>query len=217
MRNQIGRFIPAIFAIALSIAPGTAAAGNLHLIDQLPNGFRIYRSGIPSEADMREFARLGVEEIAVLSGDARRREARHRRAAPMLEVVYDEKQDVRRPLTASFLRWFDEWVETARREGKVIAFRCRCGCHRTGRLAAYYQMKYQGLTADEAIAVMNELGRNMFLHPELEPQVRALEDFIHGRPCSRGEQYCVSADEASGSAAPRPAARSGAAADHARP
>jgi protein-tyrosine phosphatase len=163
---------------------------NLHLVDQLPNGFKIYRSGVPTENDLREYSELGIEEIAVLSGDASRRESRFQRLVPDLEVVYNEKQDEKIPLTQAFLEWFDEWVTDAREDGKVIAFRCRCGCHRTGRLAAYYQMKYQGLGADAAIEIMNRLGRNMFRHPSLEPQVRALEDYIHGRPCSQEKKYC---------------------------
>ncbi len=180
--------------IAVQAFPGALLARNLHLIDQLPNGFRIYRSGLPTEEDFREFNKLGIEEMAVLSGDARHREFQYSRLAPDLKVVFNEKQSGSEPLTASFLKWFDDWASEARKEGKVIAFRCRCGCHRTGRLAAYYQMKYQNLTAEDAIVIMNQYGVNMFLHPELIPQIRSLEDYIHDRPCSQPEKHCVVED-----------------------
>ncbi len=188
MTTFINKFL--LFLFLALLIPVSGFGKNLHLIDQLPNGFKIYRSGAPSENDLREYSELGIEEIAVLSGDAGRRESRFQRLVPDLEVVYNEKQDDEIPLTNAFLEWFDDWVTEAREEGKVIAFRCRCGCHRTGRLAAYYQMRYQGLGAEAAIGIMNQLGRNMFLHPGLEPQVRALEDYIQGRPCSQEQKFC---------------------------
>jgi hypothetical protein len=184
----------AIFPIWIFLFPQLIFGKNLHLIDQLPNGFKIYRSGSPSENDLREFHDLGIDEIAVLSGDAKRREYRYSHLVPGLKVVFNEKQNSRIRLTASFLVWFDNWVTDARNNGKVIAFRCRCGCHRTGRLAAYYQMKYQKVSVDEAIISMNKYGRNMYLHPELKPQVRALADYIFDRPCSQEEKYCVEND-----------------------
>jgi len=183
-----------IIPIWIFVFPQQIFGKNLHLIDQLPNGFKIYRSGSPSENDLKEFHDLGIDEIVVLSGDAKRHESRHSRLVPGLKVVFNEKQDVNIPLTASFLEWFDDWVTDARNNGKVVAFRCRCGCHRTGRLAAYYQMKYQKVLVDDAIISMNKYGRNMFLHPELEPQVRALANYILDRPCSQEEKYCVEND-----------------------
>jgi protein-tyrosine phosphatase len=164
---------------------------NLHLIDQLPNGFKLYRSGVPSKGDLREYEELGIQEMAVLSGDADRYELKYPELAPGLTVVYDHKQDDDVPLTVSFLQWFDRWVEDARATGKVIAFRCRCGCHRTGRLAAYYQMKYQNITADDAWVLLDKYGKNMWLHRNLKPQVRALEDYINEQPCSQNPEHCV--------------------------
>ncbi len=189
----------AIFALVVLFGcclggTGRLEAVNLHLVESLPNGFRMYRSGVPNRSDLREWNELGVQEIAVLSGDADEHEFEYPHLVPDLEVVYNKKQDSSEPLSAEFLEWFDSWVQEARREGKVIAFRCRCGCHRTGRVAAYYQMKYQHLDADEAIAVMNEHGKRMFLHRHLGPQVRALADYIHGRPCSQEPEYCVRED-----------------------
>ena len=167
--------------VALPAAAPPALAGNLHLIESLPNGYAIYRTGKPDEQDLARWSELGIEEIAVLSGNAEKNEIRHAALVPQLTVVYDEKQSPKRLPDEAFLDWFDAWVETARREGRVIAFRCNCGCHRTGRLAAYYQMKWQNLTFEDAVELMMEHGRRMFLYPGLKDQVRALEKRIPGR------------------------------------
>jgi hypothetical protein len=182
-----------IFTIIFStLFIGNAKANNLHLIDSKPNGFAIYRSGQPKEKDMKELCQKGIQEMAVLAGTAEQYEYKYQSACPTLKVVLNEKQDSQIPLTESFLIGFDKWVQDAQAQGKVIAFRCSCGCHRTGRLAAYYQMKYQGLSVKEAIKIMNKLGKWMFLHPELKPQVQALNDYLSGKPCSVEEEYCVS-------------------------
>ncbi|MDZ4676349.1 MAG: dual specificity protein phosphatase family protein [Oligoflexia bacterium] len=170
----------------------TANANNLHLIDSNPTtGFAIYRTSRPSEKDMKEFCKLGIQEMTVLSGTAEKYEFKHQGACPTLKVVYNESQSAKIPMSESFLRDFDNWVKDAQAQGKKIAFRCSCGCHRTGRLAAYYQMKYQGLSVKEATDVMYDLGKWMFLHRQLKPQVQALNDYIHGRPCSVKEKHCV--------------------------
>ena len=180
-----------ITMILLSLGLPQAFGKNLHLIERLPNGFHIYRSGVPSNADLKEYGKLGIREIAVLSGDANRHELKNADLAPGLMVVYDHEQDADVPLTVSFLEWFDRWVKDARTNGKTIAFRCECGCHRTGRLAAYYQMKYQNLTVDDAWVLLDKYGRNMWLHGNLKHQIRALNDYINGKPCAQDRQYCV--------------------------
>jgi len=188
-----------LFFLILLVGTQSESFGrNLQLVDQLPNGFRLYRSGVPSKAGLREYEELGIREMAVLSGDADRYEHKYRDLAPGLTVVYNKKQDADEPLSVSFLQWFDRWVQDAREQGKVIVFRCRCGCHRTGRLAAYYQMKYQNLTADDAWVILDKYGKNMFLHRNLKGQVRALEDYIKGRPCSQKPKHCVIDDAGEG-------------------
>lgn len=187
--------LPLVLAVSLGMAGG-AAAKNFHLVDALPNGFRFYRSGVPTKKDLERFSDLGIQEIAVLSGDAESYEIKYAHLVPNLKIVYNEKQDSGEPLTATFLEWFDNWIQEARAEGKVIAIRCRCGCHRTGRLAAYYQMKYQNLTSKEAYDILDEYGKRMFLHRDLESQVKALEDYIRGRPCSQEPKRCVEDDRA---------------------
>lgn len=175
-----------IFFLSLAVA-FSAQAKNLHLIDEGPNGFKLYRYGQPSQEEFKEMIDLGIKDVMVLSGDGYKKgnEMSHG-----LEIVYNQKQDDDVPLTKEFLNFFDAWVKDAKRTGKKIAFRCECGCHRTGRLAAYYQMKYMGLTSDDAIAIMDEYGSLMFLHRQLYPQVRALNDLINGRPCGEDPKHC---------------------------
>ena len=191
-----------ICALALALAP-EALAGNLWLVDEDPeSGFAVYRSGVPDEDDLRRFCELGIAEIAVLSGDGDEHEGRYRRACPTLRVVYDHPQDVDCPLTAEFLAAFDRWVGEARAAGRKIAFRCRWGSHRTGRLAAYYQMKHRRRPLDETLALMRERGSFMWWYwGRLEPQVVALGNYIDGRPCElrgRDRKFCV-ADGGAGS------------------
>jgi len=194
MRNG---FLPRILAVgswSLWIAQGPALSGdnNLHLIDADPQtGFAIYRASKPDADDMRRFCELGIREMMVLSGNARTHEREHRDACPTLSVVYDEKQDAQRPLDTGFLERFDAWVAQARSRGIKIAFRCNCGCHRTGRLAAYYQMKYQHLSFEEARAILLRHGRWMSWYPEIVSQTRALYDHIHDLPCSTEPRHCV--------------------------
>ena len=166
-------------------------ADNLHLIDQRPNGFRIYRSGAPSRADIQEWCRRGIRDVMVLSGEAASREGAFHGECPGLRVIYNEAQNAAVPLTKRFLRRFDDWVRKSRAQGKKILFRCYCGCHRTGRLAAYYEMKFMGYTYRQARQHMYRFGQNMDAYPYLFKQVRALQDYIHGRPCSRPKAYCV--------------------------
>ncbi|OFZ17158.1 MAG: hypothetical protein A2X86_01535 [Bdellovibrionales bacterium GWA2_49_15] len=170
----------------------SAKSNNLYLIDKDDSsGFAIYRYSKPSKKDVGMLCDLGIDEVMVLSGTAGEHEMRYNQECPNLKVVYDVAQAAKTPVTTDFLKFFDQWVLEARASGKRIAFRCECGCHRTGRLAAYYQMKYQGLTAADAIAVMLKHGKYMIFHPELKPQVRDLRDVIDGLPCRQKGKYCV--------------------------
>lgn len=167
-------------------------AENLHLIDSDDvNGFSLFRSGKPGMDDMKNFCKLGIEEIMVLSGDANKYEFKYHDICPTLKVVYNEVQNPKTPLTKSFIEKFDQWVTEAQLKGKKIAFRCDCGCHRTGRLAAYYQMKYQHLTVEDAQAIMDKHGKYMAFQKQLIPQTQALFDYIKGKSCSVPVKYCV--------------------------
>jgi hypothetical protein len=172
-------FIPTIATIAVALAsllaPSAARADNLHLIDSRPGGYAIYRSGNPSAADYKYWCKLGIQEVYVLAGNADNYEDKFASMCPSIKVLASENQGLDRLPDDRALALFDSWVQDAMAKNKKILFRCNCGCHRTGRLAAYYQMKYQHLTADDAIALMNSYGSLMMFHPELPKQVRELE------------------------------------------
>jgi protein-tyrosine phosphatase len=179
-----------LFAL-ITVSSAFALANNLQLIESAENGFSLYRSGKPNEKDMKEFCKRGITEIMVLSGNAKDHEEKHQAACPNLKVVYNEKQDEDVPVTAGFLAEFDKWIQDAKTLGKKVVFRCNCGCHRTGRLAAYYQMKYQNITAVDAWIILDKHGKFMPFYQNLKPQTFALQDFILGRPCSVDQKWCV--------------------------
>jgi hypothetical protein len=155
-------------------------------------GFVVYRSGLLSAEELESLCHEGVSEMVILDGTAGRRECEMRqRLCPQLRIRYNRGQDASIPLSKEFLEAFDRWVEEAQSSGTKVAFRCHHGWHRAGRLAAYYRMKFDGWSADEAIAEMNEVGRMMWQHPYLEPQVEAMSDLIAGRPCGQASKYCV--------------------------
>lgn len=173
----------------------TSFGANTHLIDaNSETGFAIYRTSKPKAKEMRELCRLGIEEIMVMSGNAEQFENKYSKYCPSLKVIYNKKQKAKIPMEASFLAEFDAWVKDSQEKGKKIAFRCNCGCHRTGRLAAYYQMKYQGLSAVDAKIIMKKHGKYMFLFGYLKPQVDALKEFIDGKECTKRSKYCVVKD-----------------------
>ncbi len=210
-------------AVFLALCSSSAFAKNLHRIDPPEgapdSGFAIYRTGKPTFADYEHLVcDLGVTEIFVLSNNGEStegaynvREAREGRCPTKQIVVHNFDQTVaKHALTQGFLDAFDDWVRTAQREGKKIAFRCNCGCHRTGRLAAYYQMKYMGLSVAETKKDLYrfahpgkypvEIGDDLYwlavAHP-LHQQIRALNDQIYGRSCSTRKKYCVDPSTAS--------------------
>jgi hypothetical protein len=180
--------------------PGyTKVDNNLHQIDgPAPDGqlaFRVYRSGAPGKETFAKWCgELGIKRAIVMSGDAGKFELAWQAegVCPDVEVLYNEKQDHNRPVSDGFLDFYDQEIERARADGVGILARCFTGSHRAGRMAAYYQMKYQGLTADEAIAVMTYNGMMMPLfNIVLIPQVRAMSEYIHGEPCDQPQALCV--------------------------
>lgn len=173
-------------------APWKWGKNNIHLIEaDSNNGFALYRTSKPNARDMREFCRLGITEMMVLSGSANNHEVKYAKDCPTLKVVYNVKQATNTPVDRAFLESFDAWVEDAQKTGKKIAFRCECGCHRTGRLAAYYQMKFQHLSLADAHQLLIEHGKWMFFYPQIIKQVVALNDYVQGRACSTEAKYCV--------------------------
>lgn len=182
--------------------PGwTRKNNNLHQVDGPAPGqgaapaYRLYRSGAPSRETFAKWcSEYGIERVIVMSGDAEGHEFEYQSqgVCPNLKVIYNVKQTVGQPVSDAFLQWFDDQVESAQRDQVGLLFRCQTGSHRTGRLAAYYQMKYEGLNAKDAIKIMNHLGMLMPLFDlPLKPQVRSLDEFIHGQPCDQKKKACV--------------------------
>ncbi len=179
-----------ILLFALGAAT-SAQADNLHSIEHGSNGFEIYRSGIPTHPEFKGICAAGIRRFIVLSGDAQKVELKYASECPGTQVLFNFRQDATVPLTPEFLKQFDGWVAQARADGAKILFRCDCGCHRTGRLAAYYRMKYDGYTVAQAVSEMNDLGKFMGMFPTLPAQVQALDDYVHARPCSVARNLCV--------------------------
>jgi len=181
-----------LVAIAMSVPllAGCADAPR-QVTDDPTTGFALYRSGRLSSANLGVLCALGVEEILVLDGEGGKRECAWRETVcPKMVVRYDHAQQADQPVTLEFLEAFDSWIEEAQARGKKVAFRCRHGWHRTGRLAAYYRMRFEGASVAEATEEMQSIGRMMWRHPTLDPQVEAYADIVAARPCSADPANC---------------------------
>lgn len=173
-----------------TLSAGCADAPQL-VAEDPGSGFALYRSGRLSPADLELLCALGTEEILVLDGEGRERECAFRSArCPGLRVRYDHAQEEDQPVSNDFLQAFDAWIEEARTAGRKVAFRCRHGWHRTGRLAAYYRIRFEGTRAGEASREMQRIGSMMWRHPTLDAQVEAYADLVAGRPCSTDPLHC---------------------------
>ncbi len=189
-KQKYWRVVPGVLVLLSGCLGG--GLNRLNQVDSNPStGFEIYRSGTPKEEDLKEWCRLGIKDIFALNGLAGDYQKRLGELCPSAQVVYNEEQNADAPVAAEFLQRFDEKVSKAQAEGTKILFHCSCGCHRTGRLAAYYRIKYNGWSSDAAIREMHEIGDDMDQHPSLDPQVRAMEDYIRGRPCTQAAAYCI--------------------------
>ena len=154
-------------------------------------GFALYRSGQLSGAELTELCSQGVEELLVMDGGASNRECRMiRERCPGLRVRYNFAQNEKHAVTVEFLAAFDQWIEEGRSKGRKLAYRCRRGWHRAGRLTAYYQIRFMGAGVQEAIDEMQARGRFMWWYPQLVPQVEALAELVADEPCSWGDELC---------------------------
>ena len=183
--------------------PGyTAVDNNLHQVDgpavgsgQPDKAFRVWRSGAPSKETFAKWCSVDhIERVIDMSGTAKSHELKYQAegVCPGIQVIYTVEQNHAEPVSDGFLTFFDAEMARAKQDNVGILFRCQTGSHRAGRAAAYYQMKYQGLTADQAIAVMDHNGMMMpIFDPVLVPQVKAMNDYIAHRPCSQEKKWCV--------------------------
>lgn len=192
LAQQAGRWI----ALAVYVPLIAACADAPRVVAEDPaTGFGLYRSGRLSPADLKVLCDLGVEEILILDGEAGERECRLRESiCPDMRVRYDYAQEEDHPVSADFLEAFDAWISEAQADGRKVAFRCRHGWHRTGRLAAYYRIRFEGASSAAATQEMQEIGHMMWKHPTLDPQVEAYSDIVAGRPCSVDPAHCPIAE-----------------------
>ena len=182
-----------ILVVGFSGLTGCAASPTLVDGDE-QGGFAIYRTGRLDPGQLEELCKLGVEELIVMDGTARERECQRRSGVcANLRIRYDQAQDPEVPVRQDFLIAFDQWVEESRGAGRKIAFRCRRGWHRTGRLAAYYRMRFQDWEQAAAADEMLQVGRLMWLYPELQPQVGAMADWLETGSCAQGSGDCPQA------------------------
>jgi len=155
------------------------------------SGYAIFRSGRMNASELRALCDQGVAELVVMDGSAQDYECQMRdEVCPGLKVRYNHSQDVRQPVTKGFLIAFDSWIEESRQDGRKIAFRCRHGWHRAGRLAAYYRIRFQGWREDQAVGEMLEKGDWMDRYPQLQPQALAMAELTTSGGCSQVEEYC---------------------------
>jgi len=179
----------------------TLVNNNLHQIEGPAAGtnsamaFRVYRSGAPSKSTFAKWCGdFQIARVIDMAGTAKNHELAFQAQGicPDIKVIYSEQQDPYVPLTREFLEFFDQEIQKAKTDNVGILFRCTSGSHRAGRLAAYYQMKYQGLTPEQAINEMNKNGVMMPVYEKtLVHQIYALNDYIQNRPCSQAKAYCV--------------------------
>lgn len=182
--------LAALVSITLLLLAGCADEPRLVASDS-ETGFALYRSGRLSPDDLELMCGLGVEEILVLDGEGADRECRYLQTfCPGLRVRYDFAQEEDTPVSIDFLKAFDAWIEEAQTNGTKVAIRCRHGWHRTGRLIAYYRIRFEGIPAAEAIREMQDIGHMMWRHPTLDPQVEAYENIVAGRACSSDTGSC---------------------------
>ena len=190
MLNKICFYL-AMAGLSLSLFSCGAGLNRFSSVDGSPGGFNLIRSGQPDVAEVEELCKRGVTRIFALNGQAGRYSQVLADKCPRARVVYNQEQDPDTGLPRGFLESFDLAVQDAKASGEGILIHCYCGCHRTGRLAAYYRMKYQGWPAAQAIEEMMDLGKDMDEHPSLSAQVYAMEDHIKGRSCSQKSEYCI--------------------------
>ena len=195
--NLVRYFYVLIYILFFAVVDVYAV--NLHLLDEEENGFQIYRSGRPSIGDLKKWCDLGITEAFFLSGDYNKFRKAIATHCPQLKVVLNQHQKAGVAVDSTFLKSFDLWVENARKTGKKILFRCNCGCHRAGRLSAYYEMKYMDKTYRQALEGLYRYGRNMHKYDHLLGQLLALEDFARGRKCQftgvkGAKRFCVRKD-----------------------
>ena len=207
--------IAAACLLAVFAAP-SAEAGNLGCIggDCRGPGFAVYRSSNPGSAEWSAVCGDWKTDFVVLNDDRwQEREERYRKYCPNGTVVYARSQSISRGLEPDFLAFFDQVIARARAEGRKVLFHCKLGVHRTGRLAAYYELKHEGWSLERALEDFDEhvpsLTRvyGVFFNGRVRRQIRGLAAFLEDPSVcdgTSGKACVLSTDRA---APPDPALR----------
>ena len=136
-----------------------AEAGNLECIggDCHGPGYAVYRSSEPGPPEWKAACGAWKTDFVVLDDDGwQQRDRAYKRHCPNGSVVYAKSQSVATNLDTDFLSFFDRVILRARSEGRKVLIHCRLGTHRTGRLAAYYGLKFEGWTLARALEDFEE-------------------------------------------------------------
>ena len=180
----------------------TSGANNLECIggDCRGPGYAVYRSGNPGEDEWRAVCGPWKTDFIVLDDNHwQKREADYRSHCPRGTVVYARSQDLFRSLDTGFLAVFDEVIARAKAEGRKILFHCKLGTHRTGRLAAYYELKDEGWTLSSAMEDFNQhisfVTRLYAFHlnSRVRHQILGIEAFLRNASTCQGRAHadCV--------------------------
>ncbi len=148
------RFATAVGCLLLFLAAASATAGNLECLggECHGRGYAVYRSSDPGGGEWRAVCGEWKTDFVVLDDDRwQRREENYRKHCPHGAVVYAGSQRTSRSLDRDFLAFFDQVIARARAQGRKVLFHCKLGVHRTGRLAAYYELKHEGWSLDRAL------------------------------------------------------------------
>ena len=196
------RFATAVAFFLPFLAGAFAQAGNLGCIggDCRGPGFAVYRSSNPGSAEWSAVCGDWKTDFVVLNDDRwQEREERYRKYCPNGTVVYARSQSISRGLEPDFLAFFDQVIARARAEGRKVLFHCKLGIHRTGRLAAYYELKHESWSLERALDDFDEhvpfLTRvyGVFLNRRVRGQIRGVAAFLEDPSVCDGDpgKKCV--------------------------
>lgn len=156
---------------------GRAVHGfNIHRVDpgKGTEGFALYRMSAPIQKDLKSITDRKIKKIIVLSHNADDHERKIEGFPEEIEII-EVNQFTTRRLDKDFLGRFDRIISEAKKGGYAVAIRCQIGCHRTGRLAAYFEMRWLKHSAEEALVNYDKHGYlNRIFHRQVRREIRDL-------------------------------------------
>lgn len=162
-------------------------------------GHAVYRSSDPGEEEWKAVCGPWKTDFIVLNDNrTQQREARYLEHCPNATVVYARSQEIFESFDTDFLAFFDQVIERARAEGRKVLFHCKLGTHRTGRLAAYYELKFEGWPLDR---VMQDFKQHVpvatkyygfVLNDRVQKQIQGIAAFLEDpSTCQARARDCV--------------------------